>query len=83
MKDTGPFCCERFGSYIVYLTSIMALRGGRSHSIWRLQILVHMGAPRISLMALFWITSKAAVCLSDKFTRVRDEYSIMDLMAAL
>ena len=79
----GLSAVQFYAAMLVYWDSTMSLSGGRLHYIWRLQILVHMDVPSVILMVLFCISSRAVVCLSERFIRVSEEYSTADLMVAL
>ena len=53
-----------------FLMSILVFKVDRFPSCCKLHSLVHIGAPNISLSALFCITSSFAYCASFKFTSV-------------
>ena len=55
-KDCLPDSRD-LAAILVFLTCILACRGGKLVSAWRLQMRVHMGAPSMSLIALFCKTS--------------------------
>ena len=46
---------------LVFLTIILACKGGREISICTLQILLHIGAPSMNLTVLFCSTSRVDI----------------------
>ena len=60
---------------------ILEYSWGILHSIWRLLIFVHIGAPIITLSALFCATSRLWICIYARLVSLGLLYSIMGLVA--